>query len=134
MAVPRKVDPQHKRKAPELSRFRQMQEQGREPRLPEVSHGYLLEFLLEVGPVESGGFGPVPVSHQEIRAWQDNMRRDLAPWEIAIIRRLSNEWLAASQAAEDPEALAPWSGDAPTPAEKRSVAATLRDRLSRMAK
>lgn len=41
------------------------------------------------------GFGPAPLTHQEIRAWRFNMRIRPAPqpWEIDIILQLDQAWL-----------------------------------------
>ncbi len=95
---------------------------------------YLMEYLFEVGPAEGGGFGPTPLSQQELLAWQLNMRRRLAPWEISMLRRLSVQWIDQAMSAEDPECPAPWA-DEPVSAEERAkVAANLRDAIGRMAR
>lgn len=41
------------------------------------------------------GFGPSPLTHQEIRAWRMNMRIRPAPlpWEIAILFQLDQQFL-----------------------------------------
>ncbi len=111
-----------------------MREKGREPRLPDAPLPYLIEYLFEVGPTESGGLGPAPLSHQELAAWQSNMRRRLQPWEISMLRRLSVQWIVEAQRAEDPDAPPPWDGEVVTAEEKRAVAGNLREALRGMAK
>ncbi len=111
-----------------------MRDKGREPRLPEAPLPYLLEYLFEVGPTQGGGFGPVPISHSELLAWQENMRRRLQPWELTLMRRLSMEWIAAAQAAEDPTCPPPWDGEVVSDEEKRAVANSLRNQLRGMAR
>lgn len=128
------MNPDEKGKAREGSRLATMKAAGRFPRLPEAPLPYLLEYLFEVGPAEAGGFGPAPLTHQELRAWQENMRRYLAPWELAMLRRLSLEWLDQARAAEDPNCPAPWDGEVVTAEEKGRVAMNLRDSLRRMAR
>lgn len=94
-----------------------------------MSCRYLIDYLLEVGPTESGGLGPAPLSHQELLAWQMNMRRFLQPWEISMLRRLSMEWVAQSYAAEEPNCPAPWHPAEQSAAESLAVAQNLRARM-----
>lgn len=111
-----------------------MLDKGREPRLPEAPLPYLLDYLFEVGPAQGGGFGPVPLSHSELLAWQMNMRRFLAPWEISMLRRLSVLWIDQAMSAEDADCPAPWGGERVSDDEKRKVANSLRDELRRLAR
>lgn len=84
---------------------------------------------MEVGPTESSGLGQSPLSHQELLAWQINMRRSLQPWEISFLRRLSMEWIAESQAAEDPNAPAPYTRPEVSDERAINIANTLRARI-----
>lgn len=93
-----------------------------------------MEYLFEVGPAQGGGFGPSPISHLELAAWQWNMRRMLQPWELSMLRRLSMEWIAEAHRAEDRDAQAPWAGEELTAQEHSRVADNLRDAIRRMAK
>ena len=111
-----------------------MIEKGREPRLPEAPLPYLLDYLFEVGPAQGGGFGPVPLSHSELLAWQMNMRRFLAPWEIAMLRRLSVLWIDQAMSAEDADCPAPWKTEQVSAEEKAKVAGSLRDAIGGMAR
>lgn len=88
---------------------------------------------MEVGPSESHGFGRAPISHQELLAWQINMRRMLQPWELQMLRRLSIEWVSEMDRAEEPDAKAPWLGDV-MPEELARVSDSLRQRIRGMAK
>lgn len=103
------------------------------PRVPPVALGYLIEYLFDVGPVSAGGFGPVPLTHQELLAWQINMRRRLQPWEVSMLRRLSAEFAATSHAADDPYMPAPYAGPV-TAEQKRRTAHRLRDSIRGMAR
>lgn len=109
-AVPKA--PEKKQVKPkEGSRLATLKEQGREPRLPEAALKYLVDYLLEVGPTEQGGFGPKPLSHVELMAWQINMHRRLQPYEVDFLRRLSVTWCVESQRAQDPVALPPYAAE-----------------------
>ena len=111
-----------------------LREQGRDPKLPYVPLQYLMDYLFEVGPAAGGGFGPSPITHQELLAWQVNMRRMLQPWEISMLRRLSFEWISAAAAAEDEGAPAPWAAEEVTSDERVAVGDSLRDSIRAMAK
>lgn len=52
--------------------------------------------------------GHVPLTHSEIKAWQDNSGIELTWWEAKTLRRLSAEYLTESQAAMAPDCPAPW--------------------------
>lgn len=111
-----------------------MREKGREPKLPDAPLPYLVEYLYEVGPAASGGLGPAPLTHQELAAWQWNMRRRLQPWEISMLRRLSVQWIVEAQRAEEPDCPPPWGAEVVSEDEKRAVAKSLRDTLRGMAR
>lgn len=87
-----------------------MVDQGLEPGLPEVAECFrhLIDYLFEVGPDMQTGMGATPLTHGELRAWQDNTGLGLEPWEANMLRRLSAEWIAERHRAEDPSAPAPY--------------------------
>ena len=87
---------------------------------------YLLGYLYEVGPVLSGGMGNTPLTHSEIRAWQDNTGVELSAWESQTLRRLSAEYLGESQSAESPDAPAPWQREQ-SHEEKQSVSSKVQN-------
>ena len=76
--------------------------------MPECEAIYLVGYLYEVGPV----IGDLPVTHTELRSWQDNTGIGLNSWEVRTVARLSREYLSESQKAKTPTAPAPWV-DAP---------------------
>lgn len=97
---------------------------------PPCEAAYLVNFLFEVGPVESGGMSPSPLSHREIEAWQRNVGVELNAWEATTLRRLSQEYLGMSSEATSPSCPPPWTPapvDDPDHAEK--VAKRVREML-----
>jgi hypothetical protein len=87
-----------------------------QPDMPPLECGaYLIAYLFEVGPVMSGGMGPVPLTHGELRCWQDNIGLQLQPWEARFLRRLSREYAAEMHRAEKADAPAPWEPTDYTP-------------------
>jgi hypothetical protein len=68
----------------------------------------LIRVLFEVGPVMPSGMGAMPITEQELTAWQHNSGHRLTPWQAATVRRLSREYAAEQRRAEDPGAPAPW--------------------------
>lgn len=76
--------------------------------MPECEAMYLVGYLYEVGPVMSES----PLSHTELRSWQDNTGIELESWEVRAMAKLSREYLSESQKSTKPDAPAPWV-DAP---------------------
>lgn len=126
-AIPRAPD--KRRKPKEGSRLWKLQEQGREPKLPEVACSYLLDCFFEVGPAQSGGMGQAPLSFQEIDAWSRLTGRSVSPFEALTLRRMSMAWVAESARAEDPDASPPWAGEQVTVEERVRVADSLQAAL-----
>lgn len=77
--------------------------------MPEVTCGYLVGHLFKVGPTLPGAYGAVPLTHSEIRAYQDNEGIELQPWEVDGLRRLSGDFLVEAESAKSPERSAPWA-------------------------
>ena len=98
-----------------------MKASGIEPELPELTAPHLIGYLWEVGPVVSGGMGAAPVSFCEIQAWQASAGLDLSPWELRLLRKLSNDYLAESHAAEEPGHPSPWEPEQPTEINREAV-------------
>lgn len=44
----------------------------------------------------SNGFGPLPLTHREIKAWRENYGISLSPWEIDAICAMDNARLEAT--------------------------------------
>lgn len=53
--------------------------------------------------------GRAPLPHSEIAAWQANTGVELSAWEACTLRNLSQEYVVAAQAAEDPDCKPPWA-------------------------
>ena len=80
------------------------------PELPELSgYEHVMSYFFSVGPVLSGGNGPAPLTHLEIRAWQENTGNCLNGWEANLLKTLSIEYLAEFDAAKSPGAVAPFT-------------------------
>ena len=80
------------------------------PELPElIGCEHVAAYFFSVGPVLAGGSGPAPLSHLEIRAWQENTGNCLNGWEANLLKTLSIEYLAEFDAAKSPGALAPFT-------------------------
>lgn len=75
-----------------------------EPELyPAVQH--IWEWFIELNNTSGGGFGPAPITHQEIRAWRLEMqiKPRPTPWEIRqikLIDRISRKVQAEKDKAE----------------------------------
>lgn len=80
--------------------------------MPECEAAYLLGYLFDIGPVQSGGMGLAPISHPEILAWQHNTGICLESWQAVFLRGLSTEYVRASTDAKQPDCPPPWA-DAP---------------------
>ncbi len=93
--LPARIDPYRAQKA--------------EPPLPPLVAQHVYDWLMEVGPVEAGGMGQVPLSWTAIRDWAGLTFKRLTAWEARLLRRLSAEYLTESHAAEDHNRPAPWS-------------------------
>ena len=110
-ACPRGAGRADEGKQPRLSRLQQLKGDNGddfEPDMPPLDIHYLRDYLFEIGPLQTGGMGPAPLSNAEIHAWQDNTGIVLTPWEARMIRRLSMDYLQQYHEADDPTCPAPW--------------------------
>lgn len=78
------------------------------PELPEEAL-YLLQYLQDLGYVEQGFGGPVRLSYGEIAAWASLCGVALWPWEVAVLRDMSDAFARELVAAEDWQRPAPWA-------------------------
>lgn len=93
------------------SRLERHKRDGVPPSYPPIDAGaHLITHLFEIGPGQPGSMGEVPLSHSELRAWQDNMGFDLEPWETQLLRRLSGEYLSQLHKAADSNCKPPFGG------------------------
>jgi hypothetical protein len=79
------------------------------PPMPPVTALHIFEWLMEVGPTDSGAMGRGPIGWSTIRDWQLATFKPLNAWEARLLRRLSVEFLTESHLAEDHTRMAPWS-------------------------
>lgn len=70
--------------------------------------------------------GDGPITHCELRAWQENTGIELQPWEARTLRSLSNDYLFESIAARKYDRAAPWSDDAMTQDNREAIAMKIR--------
>lgn len=83
--------------------------QGGEPLLPVVGEvTYLLRYWQDIGLVGSGAMGPVRLSALELMAWQEGCCVTLAPWEFAVLREMSAQYITSLHEASRPECPAPY--------------------------
>ncbi|RYF70394.1 MAG: hypothetical protein EOO22_14420 [Comamonadaceae bacterium] len=92
-----------------------MKASGRRLAMPpiggEAAHP-LIDYFWEVGPTESTGMGPAPLTFQELHAWQMQMGLDLPPWQVRQLQLMSRAFLSESIRAEKPDCPAPWAAPA----------------------
>jgi hypothetical protein len=94
---------------PPLNRAEQIIALGGEPLLPEVGEvSYLLRYWQDIGLVGSSAMGPARLSALELRAWQEGCCVTLAPWEFAVLREMSAQYIASLHEASSPECPAPY--------------------------
>jgi len=68
----------------------------------------LIEYTWEIGPVGYGGMGLLPLSWQEIAAWQDAQGIDLDPFELDAVRELSSTYVDQVERSKKRDCPAPW--------------------------
>jgi hypothetical protein len=95
----------------EQSRLERMRGRGDAPLLPVNPAQYLTEWLFDVGPSSAGAMGEGILAYQDLAAWQSISGVSLLPWEARTLRRLSVEYLAERQKAEEQACPAPYSGE-----------------------
>lgn len=111
-----------------------MQKRGGDIRLPEATHGYLIDYLFEAGPTGQSGFGAVALTHEELIAWEETKFRGvrmLQPWELEFLHKLSAMYASTAHEAEAPDYPPP--GGIPL-GDPMTTAKRLRDSVRRMAK
>ena len=91
------------------SRLEGYKAQKAEPPLPVISAKYIYDWLMEVGPTENGGMGPVQLSWKEICAWSSMTFTSMTAWEARLLRELSSEFITESRQAEDRNRPPPWT-------------------------
>lgn len=88
--------------------------------------GHLVSFLWEVGPVGSGGMGPVPITFGELADWQRACGPELPRWQILALRKLSIAYVAEQHRAGRHDAPAPWTDAERPPRDNSAIARHVR--------
>lgn len=97
------IDPAEK-----MSRAERMGKVAAEAAMPPNPMPHMVERFIEMGMVEAGGMGTVPLSWSTLSAWSQMTGVRLCPWEARTIRRLSVDYLAEGRRAEDMTCPPPW--------------------------
>ena len=64
---------------------------------PPIEHGaYILQFLEELGYCKSGMNGLIPLDYTEINAYMQSTNTELLPFEVLLIKKLSNAYVSQS--------------------------------------
>lgn len=116
------------------SRGKAMAAKGMALPLPPCPAPFLIEHLMELGPVVAAGMGAAPIGWSDIVAWQGVTGIALPPWQARLIRQLSCDYLAMCREAEAPECPAPWQSGAMIESNRDTVSRRLGDALRRMSR
>jgi len=77
--------------------------------MPDVGDAaYLIAYWQELGMVELGGMGPIPLSAKEVCAWCDGSGVALCSWEFKIIREMSRAYLSQAHDSQQIDCPAPY--------------------------
>jgi len=91
------------------ARMESIRESGGEVELPDLETvEYLAAWWQDIGMVESGGMGQIPLSSGEVIAWATGTGRHLTPWEFSTLRQMSRAYLQMAQEAEQWTCPAPY--------------------------
>ena len=110
-----------------LARIDQYRDAETAPELPECCVSELIDVLMDAGPRMIAGMGEAPLSAQELLAWCAGTGQDLTPWEFATVLQMSRAYAGEYQAAQDPNAPAPWNDPDMTQAKRKMVATGMRE-------
>jgi hypothetical protein len=96
-------------KQAELTRAEKIQKNGGKPLMPDVGDAeYVITYWQDLGMVEMGAMGPVPLSAREIISWQQCTGVELTAWEYRAIKQMSQAYLMQSKDSEKPECEPPF--------------------------
>ena len=96
-------------KQTELTRAEKIQKNGGRPLLPDVGDAeYVITYWQDLGMVEMGAMGPVPLSAREILSWQECTGVELSAWEYRAIKQMSQAYLMQAKESEKPECEPPY--------------------------
>jgi hypothetical protein len=100
--------------------------------LPHVD-SYLIDVWHELGRALSGGYGLVPLTFTEIKAYSDSVY-ELNSFDCSMLSRMSREYVSEQAAAsQDANRPAPHEGKANIEAIRSNVAKSLKAMFNRLA-
>lgn len=72
---------------------------------PEIDFEFqhLIDWIYEIGFAESNGFGAVVMSHTEIKSWRSNTKNKATPFDIMMIRKMSDAYISMQEEAKNPD-------------------------------
>ena len=77
--------------------------------MPDVGDAeYVITYWQDLGMVEMGAMGPVPLSAREIISWQQCTGVELTSWEYRAIKQMSQAYLMQAKDSEKPECVPPF--------------------------
>ena len=69
--------------------------------MPDVGDAeYVITYWQDLGMVEMGGMGSIPLTAKEIISWQQCTGVELAAWEYRAIKQMSQAYLMQSKESE----------------------------------
>lgn len=84
-----------------ITRGEQVEADGGELEMPELSAPYLLDYLQDLGIYAHGAMGPIPLPATEIAAWAQGSGIALLPWEFEALRLASRAFVGEYGAEND---------------------------------
>lgn len=82
---------------------------------------YIVNLLFEAGPSSAGAQSAIALTWVDMQAWQEGIGISMPPWLLRLLRRLSADYVAESNAAQADDAPPPWQSDQTT--ERRAKVA-----------
>lgn len=96
-------------KPEQLTRAQKIERNGGFPLFPSVGDAdYVITYWHDLGVVESGAMGPIPLSSKEILSWQECTGVELEAWEFRVLRDMSRRYLIQYEESKKPECPPPF--------------------------
>ena len=96
-------------KPEQLTRAQKIERNGGFPLFPSVGNAdYVITYWHDLGVVESGAMGPIPLSSKEILSWQECTGVELEAWEFRVLRDMSRRYLIQHEESKKPECPPPF--------------------------
>ena len=108
-----------------VTRLAKMEQEGLTPSFPACPAHHIIQYLMEMGPVEPAGMDFAPISWTTMHCWQGMTGITLKPWEARLIRQLSIEYLDETRKARKPDCPSPWTAEI-SDTQREAVSAKIR--------